>query len=304
MEENYTLAKWLAGELSGAELKALEQTPEFETYKKIASYSSQLQAPDFDENKLYDNVVSIKKKTVNVIRLHQSLWLKIAAILILFAGSTYFYKTNIAITETAENGVQTSFLLPDNSQVVLNSGSHIDYNNWTWKNHRQLQLFGEAYFKVAKGKKFEVKTDLGTVTVLGTQFNVKARKNRFDVTCFEGRVKVNYQNQQILITRGNSVSFENGILLKLPNTTAIKPEWTSGELTFVEENLEAILDEMERHYTCTFQHKNIKSSQLFTGTIPADNMDEGMHILSSIYHLKFKKESKTKITLELLDVEE
>ncbi len=255
MEDNYKLAKWLAGELSEAELRTFEKSPEFKTYEKIAHYSSQLVHPSFDENSLYQNVISGRKKTTRVVSLHQTWWFRVAAIFLIFPGLSFFYKSSIAISESAENGeFKLVFNLPDNSQVVLNAGSEIDYNKWNWDNHRQLQLAGEAYFKVAKGKKFEVQTNLGTVTVLGTQFNVKARGNRFDVTCYEGRVKVNYQQQQVIITRGNRVSFENGVLLKIPNTNATKPEWTAGELTFVDANLASILDEMERQYDCTFEH--------------------------------------------------
>jgi transmembrane sensor len=304
MEDNYTLAKWLAGELSESELQAFEGSSEFDIYQKIANYSSQLEAPAFDENKLYDKIVSTKKESAKVIAFHQTMWFKIAAIFVLFAGLSVFYKSSVAISEYAENGEQTSFSLPDNSQVVLNAGSEIDYNKWNWDNSRQLKLDGEAYFRVAKGKKFEVQTDLGTVTVLGTQFNVKARGTRFDVTCYEGRVKVNYQQQQVVITKGNRVSFENGILLNIPNTNATKPEWTSGELTFVDANLASILDEMERQYDCTIQDQGIVSPQLFTGTLPADDLEKGLQILSSMYHVKYKRSSNNEITLELLNVEE
>ncbi|UPT71401.1 MAG: hypothetical protein M0D53_03135 [Flavobacterium sp. JAD_PAG50586_2] len=61
MEENYQLAKWLAGEMPEDELKAFKQTPEYATYEKIAAYSSQLKAPDFDADLLYQNTVNRKK---------------------------------------------------------------------------------------------------------------------------------------------------------------------------------------------------------------------------------------------------
>ncbi|MBK8599780.1 MAG: FecR family protein [Flavobacterium sp.] len=303
MEDNYKLAKWLAGELSEAELRTFEKSPEFKTYEKIAHYSSQLAPPSFDENSLYQNVISGRKKTTRVVSLHQTWWFRVAAVFLIFLGLTYFYTTSIAITESAENGEFNVFNLPDDSQVVLNAGSEIDYNKWNWDNHRQLQLSGEAYFKVAKGKKFEVQTNLGTVTVLGTQFNVKARKNRFDVTCYEGRVKVNYDKQQLVITKGQRVSFKDGILLESPNTIVLKPEWTSQELAFVNENLSAILEEMERQYDCTFVYADINNSQLFTGTIPANNVDQALQVLATVYHLKFKKTSNNTITLEFIDVE-
>ncbi len=303
MEDNYKLAKWLSGELSEAELHAFEKTPDFKTYEKIAIYSSQMEAPSFDENKLYEEVIAAKKKNTRVISMHQTWWFRVAAIFLVFLGLTYFYNTSIAITESAVYGEFNTFKLPDNSQVVLNAGSEIDYNKWNWDNHRQLQLSGEAYFRVAKGKKFEVQTNLGKVTVLGTQFNVKARKNRFDVTCYEGRVKVNYQKQQLVITKGQRVSFKDGILLNTPNSMALQPEWTSKELAFVDEHLSAILEEMERQYNCTFEYADINNSQLFTGTIPANNIDQGLQVLATIYHVKFKKTTNNKISLEFVDVE-
>ena len=303
MEENYELAKWLAGEMSEAELQAFQKTPAYETYHKIAQYSSQLEAPAFAADKIYQKVIAQPKKSVKVVSLHQTWWFKVAAVLVLFLGLTFFYKTNIAITETASNGAQTSFTLPDNSSIVLNSGSEIEYNKWSWDKNRQLQLSGEAYFKVAKGKKFEVNTHLGTVTVLGTQFNVKARKNRFDVTCYEGRVKVNYQNQEIVITKGKRVSFENGKLIAIPDTMVLQPEWTSGELAFVNENLTSIIAELERQFDCSIDYKGTATSQLFTGTLPAKNLNDALQILVATYHLKSKRESDHKITLELLDVE-
>jgi transmembrane sensor len=303
MEENYELAKWLAGELSDAELQAFEKTPEFKTYEKIAIYSSQMEAPFFDENKLYKDVIGAKKKATRVISLNQTWWFRVAAVFLLFLGLTYFYNNSVAITESALNGEFNTFELPDNSHVVLNAGSEIDYNKWNWDNHRQIQLSGEAYFRVAKGKKFEVQTNLGTVTVLGTQFNVKARKNRFDVTCYEGRVKVNYQKQQLVITKGQRVSFKDGVLLDTSNAMVLEPEWTSKELAFVNENLSAILEEMERQYNCTFVHSDINNSQLFTGTIPANNIDQGLQVLATIYHVKFKKTSNNKISLKFVDVE-
>ena len=303
MEEKYELAKWLAGELSEGELRAFEKTPEFKTYEKIAQYSSQLESPSFDEDSFYHHIISGRKKTARVVALHQTWWFRVAAVFLLFLGFTYFYTTSIAITEVAENAEFSVFNLPDDSKVVLNAGSEIDYIKWNWDNHRQLQLSGEAYFKVAKGKKFEVRTNLGSVTVLGTQFNVKARKNRFDVTCYEGRVKVNYEKQQIFITKGQRVSFKDGKLVDVTNTMVLKPEWTSQELAFRDENLSAILEELERQYNCTFIVAPINNAQLFTGTLPANNINQALQVLAAIYHLKFEKTANNTITLEFIDVE-
>ena len=160
---------------------------------------------------------------------------------------------------------------------------------------------GEAYFKVAKGKKFEVNTALGKVTVLGTQFNVKQRDNRFDVTCYEGRVKVNYNQTEIVITKGMSVSFEDGKMITLPESTAQNPEWLSHELAFYQEDLKAIVGEIERHFNVTLELKAANNNQLFTGIIPAKDINISLEILATTYHLKPIKVDSNKYILESLD---
>jgi transmembrane sensor len=296
MEENYELARWLAGELSREELIAFQKTPEYATYAKIATYSSQLKAPDFDAESLYQKTISRKKASVKVIPFYQSKWMKIAAILIVLFSLTFVYRTTIPSTEVADNGKKTSFSLPDNSQIVLNSGSQIQYKKWNWDNNRKLDLEGEAYFKVAHGKKFDVETKLGTVSVLGTQFNVKARKDRFDVSCYEGKVRVTYKNQEVIITKGTSVSFDKNYFDK-KNITAAKPEWTAHQVIFTKEKLETVIDELERQYNCEIVLNCKENNQLFTGTLPSDNRKTALDIVSSIFHLKISKLETNKITL-------
>ena len=303
MEENYELAKWLADEMTDSELKAFQETPEYATYNKIANYSSQLKSPAFDDKKLYQNVVENKKSAPKVVSFHKSKWLRIAALLVVFLSLTFVLKSEIPFIEYAENAQKTTFTLPDNSEVVLNAGSEIEYKKWNWNSQRHLNLKGEAFFKVAKGKTFEVETSLGKVTVLGTQFNVKSRKNRFEVSCFEGKVKVNYQNQEVIITKGKSVAFADGKAIEIPEKTTKQPEWMNNELVLNKEDLTTILEELEREYNVDFELKVNSSNQLFTGTIPTKNLEVSLQILSATYHLKITKVSPEKIILETLNVQ-
>jgi transmembrane sensor len=295
-EENYDLAKWLAGEMSEAELTAFRQTPEYATYVKIAAYSSQLEAPGFDADLLYQKTISTKKAP-KVIPFYQSKWMKIAAVFVVLFCLSLFFKTTVTSTEIAQNGKKTSFSLPDNSQIVLNSGSQIKYKKWDWDNNRELNLDGEAYFKVAHGKKFEVNTKLGKVTVLGTQFDVKARNNRFDVTCYEGRVKVQYNNREVIITKGTLVSFDANYFEK-QTINSLKPEWTTNQIDFKKEDIKTIIEELERQYNCKIVLNSKKNTQLFTGTLPANNIKTALEIVTSTFHLKISKFENQKYTLE------
>lgn len=297
MEKNYILAKWLNNDLTEEELAEFKASPDFEKYEKIKNYSAQLKVSDFDEAKVLENIISHKKVTQKVVPLYKNWMFRVAAILVLALGITFTVQNFSTETQYASNGERTTFSLPDNSEVVLNAGSAIKYKKWNWDNNRNLKLEGEAYFKVAKGKKFEVETDLGKVTVLGTQFNVKARKNRFDITCYEGRVKVNYEDKEIILTPGKSVAFENG---KQLNALVVnqKPEWLENKIAFNKENLSNILDEIQRQYNVSISVETKYSDELFTGKIPLDNLDVALQIIATTYNLEPKKIAKDKIIFE------
>lgn len=298
MEENYKLAKWLNDEMSEEELIDFQSEADFHLYQKIKQYSSELATADFKEDEALSKVLATKKPQPKVIAMQPNWFLRIAAILVIGFGLYFGYNNFSTTTELADNAKQTTFSLPDNSEVVLNSGSEIAYKKWNWDSNRNLELKGEAYFKVAKGKKFQVNTELGTVSVLGTQFNVKARNNRLDVTCFEGRVKVNYKNQEVIITQGQTVAFENDEQIIAQNTSDTKPLWTSNEIGFEKEKIVNVLKEIERTYAVTIDAKNVMSEQLFTGKLPANNSEVALQIIASTYHLKITKTSPTSYSLE------
>ena len=210
MEKNHILAKWLNNELTEDQLAEFKANPDNEKYEQIKNYTAHLEVPPFNEEKVLEHVINHKKTTPKIIPSYKKWLFKVAAVFVIGLGILFLMQNFSLQTQYALNGKKTTFLLPDNSKVVLNAGSEIKYKKWNWDNNRNLELDGEAYFKVAKGKKFEVTTVLGKVAVLGTQFNVKVRKDRFDVTCFEGRVLVNYQEKELILTPGQSVAFEDG----------------------------------------------------------------------------------------------
>jgi len=292
MNEENKLARWLDNQMSEEELRAFQLSPEFETYSKIKEFSAQLKTPDMNMDATYAAIVA-KRNTVKpaarTIRLQP--WLgRIAAVLVLALGITFFLYTTTTTSLVADAGDRTEFMLPDNSEVVLNAGSEASYKEWNWKNNRQVELDGEAYFKVAKGQTFDVNTSLGKVTVVGTQFNVKNRNDRFEVTCFEGKVKVSYKSGEVMLTPGMSVAYESGKLIATPSATAAQPGWMAREVSFVKENGHNVIDELERQYDITIDVKNnVDLSTPYTGTLPLNNLDQAIEIIAPLYHLKAVK---------------
>lgn len=281
------LAKWLNDELKGRELEEFMASPEYATYSRIREYSAQLTVPEADMDSLYERIQRNRDKQPKVRTLNP--WLpRIAAMLVMALGVTYFFYTTHTTAQLADNGKRTEFLLPDNSEVVLNAGSEAEFRSWNWDNNRKIELDGEAYFKVAKGQVFDVVTGLGTVTVVGTQFNVKERDGRLDVTCFEGKVKVTAKNEEILLAPGMSVAFENGKLVQLPADESAQPGWLNFEVAFRKEKLTRVIDEMERQYNVQIELPAQAFSE-HTGSIPMNDIDLALEIIKTAHHLKAQK---------------
>lgn len=285
MEDDTKLARWLSGEMSASELEALQNSPEYPTLVRIRDNFTRLKSPEFDSGAILGNVLRHEKTPVKALPLYRKTWVRAAAVIVVLLGvSLAFFAPK---HEVAANRETTVFALPDDSEVVLNAGSEATYSTWGWSARREVSLKGEAYFKVAKGKKFSVRTHLGTVTVLGTKFNVRARENRFDVVCYEGRVRVELGARQFALARGQSVSITNGTAELIP-AKASEPAWMKGELVFSKEYLPGLIAEIERQYDVKIK-ADIASAQQFSGSLPGNDLDTALKIVSLTYHLKVNK---------------
>jgi ferric-dicitrate binding protein FerR (iron transport regulator) len=301
MEENYPLADWLNNKTSDETLKNDFSEDDITILSKIKKYSVQLETPAFDEQKVLANILSSPKQ--KVVHLNYNWIFKIAALFIIIIGLYFSFNFLSNTNFTAENGSETALILPDESEVILNSGSNLSYKKWNWENNRLIKLEGEAFFKVAKGKKFEVNTTAGKVTVLGTQFNVKQRNNRFEVTCYEGKVQVIYRDKIVILTKGMKTIFENDKNIDVPNTSINQPEWINDEIVFYKENLNNIISEIERKYNVTIELNSNNNQQVFSGNIPSNDLDVALEILTKTYHLKIAKKTTNKITLTEINVQ-
>lgn len=96
------------------------------------------------------------------------------------------------LTYTALRGQKTRLIMPDNSEIWLNSNTVVRYPQRFSGNTREVYLDkGEAFFKVQHdtSKPFIVHTSHLDVQVLGTSFNVRSDQ-KIDITVSTGKVAV------------------------------------------------------------------------------------------------------------------
>ncbi|WP_421806642.1 FecR domain-containing protein [Flagellimonas sp.] len=290
MQENY-LAKWLNGELSEQELREFEASEAYASFQKLKEASSGLQAPDFDvDQALLRFKEEHMAKAPKVISLNPfRKFLRVAAFIAILLTGSYFYINSLNEKVTTGFAERSEVILPDNSELFLNADSRISYSEKNWDNQRNIKLDGEAFFKVAKGKKFTVSTEQGTVTVLGTQFNVENRKGIFEVTCYEGLVSVTHNGKEIKLPAGNSYVVINGKQVTgTPKGT--QPSWMNNESSFESIPLKYVFAELERQFDVQVNTENINTDLLFTGSFNNTDLNMALKSISTPSQTRYKVE--------------
>jgi ferric-dicitrate binding protein FerR (iron transport regulator) len=277
MDKDYLMRKWLAGELTPEEEKAFEALDDAPFLKGISSDAKKFRAAHFSKAKTYGefkNTLDAHKTPVRKLNWVQPL-MRIAGILIVGLAAYYFYfYENLTRVET-QFGEKVTIDLPDESSVSVNALSEIAYNERSWNSDRKISLEGEAFFDVAKGKQFVVSTPIGEVAVLGTEFNVNQRGDFFEVTCYEGIVRVTTKDGETVLRQGDNVRWNNGIMEQGRNTHSA-PQWTKNVSDFQRVAISRVFSELERQYGVTVILEDVDGQRLFTGGFVHDNLDNAL----------------------------
>jgi ferric-dicitrate binding protein FerR (iron transport regulator) len=212
------------------------------------------------------------------------------AILLGLSALTFLY------TKTIESvpGEKLVAELPDGSTVELNSVSTIKYYPLKWKFQRKVYFEGEAFFEVAKGKKFEVVSENGKTQVLGTSFNIYARENNYRVTCFTGKVKVlSNSDESVLLEPNNHVELENGRLVMKTNYKTEKAvDWKMDRFDFAGRSLNEVFSEIERQFAVKIQFQNeLKNRSFSSNFAKPGNVEEVLDYVCKSMQLKYIKQS-------------
>ncbi|WP_440120591.1 FecR family protein [Tenacibaculum sp. Ill] len=290
MKDEQYILKWLNGEISDEELSLLKQDKNFKNLEKIAHYSSHIKTPKVDIDKALKEF-ELKKSTSKKSKI-TPLSYKYAAAIIVLLVSSYFLFFNNAVNFSTQYAETKTFNLPDDSEVVLNANSSISFNKKDWKSSRNLQLKGEAFFKVKKGESFTVNTSVGKVTVLGTQFNVKERKNYFEVKTYEGLVSVNYNNSLIKLAKGKIFKVTNGKIDTVNTFNINNKSWLQDESNFKSTPLQFVLNDIQNQYGYVIKTKDVNLEQLYTGGFTHKDINVALQAVTIPLQLSYKIEGK------------
>lgn len=199
-------------------------------------------------------------------------------------------------------GSSSRIVLSDGSEVWLNAGSSLIYpSNFTNKT-REVVLFGEAYFKVAKDleKPFIVQTSALEIRALGTEFNVSAypEDNVIQTVLKEGSVAIRRidaanKEKDIILSPSQLALFDKRT--KLSTITVVNTDfytlWTDGLLCFEDRDLNRIIKSLERYYNIKIQFESTLTGIVkISGKLDLNqNREEVFEYLAKVSATKFEQ---------------
>jgi len=228
-------------------------------------------------------------------RIGQRVWLVAASLvgLLMLAGFVwYFLRESQQVMYRTGFGELKEITLPDGSEVVLNGHSQINYRGDWSEGDRQVQLDGEAYFKVKKTsnrRKFLVKIrHSGSVEVLGTEFNVNHRAGRTKVMLESGKISLTVGGKQLMMEPGELAAFadDGSLLARRKVNPAVYSTWTERKIVFEQTSLAEVVDMLRQTYNLDVR---VSDPQLLvkklSGTAPIHDIDVFLEALSGTFGL-------------------
>lgn len=198
-------------------------------------------------------------------------------------------------------GVQTSVILPDSSQILLNHTSEVLISQTGGE--RRVVLKGEAYFRVRRtGEPFLVATEAGTIWVMGTEFNVRMRDDMLEVALLRGSVRVSSEGSgpesSVVLSPGQTLSVPRGEAPGRPEAILQNeyPGWLYGKLHFQKANLMSVCKEIESKFDVTVAITTPRLAQeTITGAVDARTAEAAIGTIARLTGSSYKHEQNAYI---------
>lgn len=221
--------------------------------------------------------------------------MRIAAVLVITVGLWMAYqwiRQRSAIEPLVEvatlQGEKKMVVLPDSSHVWLNALTKIRYDAKFVKDQRKVYLEGEAYFEVTKNpsKPFVIEAGNSITTVLGTAFNLRARKGETTVvvSVSEGKVaftgKLMKKDVKLLPGDKGILDFEKKQVEQVKNPDPNFLAWKTGKLTFKNTPLSEVVSKLSDVYGRSVMVEDANKADIpFTSTFDHQSLQDVLVIM-------------------------
>ncbi len=309
------LARHFCSETSSAEEQAINKwlnedeknLNEYQQLKKdwemmaMSRESKQFDA-DAAWNKFEQKISTEQTNTAPTIFLYGVLKYAAAVLIlaVLSVGGYFIYQqvqfnANHDVYASGESEIGTEILLEDGTKVWLDENSKLIYPKTFDKAERQVELIGEAFFDVVKNKEkpFVITAKESNIKVLGTTFNVNTQLpgQRVEVLVETGKVELTSKKkkEKVILEPGFIGISEREKLEKHLNDNSNYLSWRTGKLVFRGENLDRVLQSIEKHYNTSIHFDEELKDYYWTGSFNKQPIDTVLEVICTSFPIKKEK---------------
>ncbi|MCG2616120.1 FecR domain-containing protein [Terrimonas sp. NA20] len=225
----------------------------------------------------------------------------------------------------AGRGIRSKMVLPDGTQVWLNSDSKLQYSAGFSDSTREVELEGEAFFDVVKdpAHPFIVHTSAIDIKVLGTAFNVKSysQDKTIETTLIHGLIEVTNKTKpelpKIILKPKEKLVFNKfagaesagadradltvrtgtaaaaiaitALPAHIADTSLVETSWVYNRLIFEGDTFQDVAVKMERWFNTRIHFRNEKVSKYrLSGSFDKESVEEALQALQYIAPFQYK----------------
>lgn len=244
-----------------------------------------------DNNRLNNQVASLTAQNQKLIAIPE----------LVQGESVLSYKVN--------PGVKGTIVLPDGSEVILNSASTLRTPARFENGKRVVELEGEGYFKVESNPDWPmyVRTSRGvTVKVTGTEFNLSTYSDdaALKLTLVRGKVSLldEKSETEVVVREKEEVVVGAGAQLEKPTRKTadmkLNTSWKDGYLVFDNTPIREVIKKMERWYGVDITVADARvMNNTFTASFRSESLQQVLTLLDITCGIKSKIKTPTEVEL-------
>lgn len=180
---------------------------------------------------------------------------------------------------------QKDVTLPDGTTVCMNANSILKYKENFGTANRNIQFYGEGYFKVRRNASlpFIIKTKTVQTKVLGTEFNLRCYDTEdVHVTLVKGSVEVAMDSEKVRIAPNQDAYLAEGSVKVQEVNPKDFTSWREGILYFDNASLRTILQQLGKVYNVNVvcHDKQLLDKHYHFMCSVNDSLDEVLHLLN------------------------
>jgi transmembrane sensor len=332
LEEQLELNQHLAKNFADTELlKLVDAFLEVPFRSKAGSRKDETkQAWNKFQKRIAPGSLPMNPLPVNSLRRIATSLAKTAAVFLIVVGAFWLWNTSRSAgplqknTVSTRNGSKSKVDMPDGTQIWLNVGSRIEYDENYGNKNREITLTGEAYFDVSHDEKkpFIIHTEKMNVKVLGTVFNIKAYPGdkMTEAELIRGRIEVTFPGrprEKLILKPSDKIAVVNNLIERSPDTAElkkitkkIKPEivfsalnyqatdstiietaWVKNKFIFRSKKFDELSRDMERWFgICILVRDSVMLEEEFTGTFNNEIITGALDALKLSYPFNYRYE--------------